>query len=304
MKNKEIHELIKRLEHLKLGQIKIDEPLKNHTTWKIGGPARLFFEPDSVENLQKGLKEIRELSLPWFALGRGSNILISDKGIDAVVIKIGDNLAQLNQEGSFVTVEAGYSLIKLATIMSKKGYSGLEFAGGIPGSVGGAVFMNAGAHQTEISDIITKALILMPNGEFKWMHRDELGFDYRTSILQQSGGICITAQFHLNKGDLSEIRERLQENKAYRKNTQPWNDPCCGSVFRNPLPMYAGQMIEDLGLKGYSVGGAKVSEMHGNFIVNTGDATATDVLTLIGKIQDLALKHYGVQLETEVEQVI
>lgn len=304
MNDREVHELLMKFEHLKVGQIKRDEPLKNHTTWKIGGPAKLFFEPDSLENLQKGLKEITERSLPWFALGRGSNILISDKGINGVVIKLGDNLAKLNHEGSFVTVEAGYSLIKLATIMSKKGYSGLEFAGGIPGSVGGAVFMNAGAHKTEISDIITKALILMPSGEFKWMDRDELGFDYRTSILQQNGGVCIAAQFRLNKGDLSEIRERLQENKAYRKNTQPWKDPCCGSVFRNPLPMYAGKIIEDLGLKGYTVGGAKVSEMHGNFIVNTGEATAEDVLALIGEIQDQALKHYGIQMETEVEQVM
>jgi len=304
MNDGEIHELMKQLEHQKVGYIKINEPLKNHTTWKIGGPAKLFFEPNSLENLEKGVKEIRDRSLPWFVLGRGSNILFSDKGIDAVVIKLGDNLAKLNQEGSFVTVEAGYSLIKLATVMSKNGYSGLEFAGGIPGSVGGAVFMNAGAHQAEVSDIITKALILMPSGQCKWMDRDELKFDYRTSILQQNGGICIAAQFRLNKGNQSEIRDRLQKNKAYRKNTQPWKDPCCGSVFRNPLPMHAGKIIEDLGLKGYTVGGAKVSEMHGNFIVNTGEATAEDVLALIGEIQDLALKHYGVKMETEVEQVM
>ncbi|WP_425335377.1 UDP-N-acetylmuramate dehydrogenase [Salipaludibacillus daqingensis] len=299
-----MNELSKKLEQQKLGSIKLNEPLKHHTTWKIGGPARVFFEPDSLEGLQEGLKLISAYSLRWFALGRGSNILISDKGIDAVVIKLGDNLANLHQEESIVTVEAGHSLIKLATIMSKKGYSGLEFAGGIPGSVGGAVFMNAGAHQTEMSDILTKALILMPNGEFKWMSRDELGFEYRTSILQENGGICIAAQLQLIKGDLQEIRERLQKNKAYRKNTQPWKDPCCGSVFRNPLPMHAGKIIEELGLKGYSIGGAKVSELHGNFIVNTGEATAKDVINLIEEIKQLAWKHYGVQMETEVEQIM
>jgi UDP-N-acetylmuramate dehydrogenase len=298
-----LNELKSVIESHQAGRVRLNEPLKNHTTWKVGGPAKVFYEPSSVKDLKIGLEEIRKRSLPWFALGKGSNVLISDQGIDGVVIKLGDNLTEFHQEGDLVTVEAGYSLIKLATIISKKGYSGLEFAGGIPGSVGGAVFMNAGAHQTDISNILTKAYVLMPSGEFRWIENEELGFGYRTSILQKNQGICLAAQFRFKRGDSAEIRERLQKNKAYRKDTQPWKDPCCGSVFRNPLPLHAGKVIEDLGLKGYSVGGAKVSEKHANFIVNTGEATAKDIVTLISEIKQLALREYGVSMETEVEYI-
>ncbi|WP_416151831.1 UDP-N-acetylmuramate dehydrogenase [Salipaludibacillus sp. HK11] len=298
-----MNELIAQFKKNGIDNVIQNEPLKNHTTWKIGGPAKLFFEPSSVKELQEGLAEIKKRSIPWFALGRGSNVLVADEGLDGVVIKLGDGLAQLDQQDELFTVGSGYSLIKLATIVSKKGYSGLEFAGGIPGSVGGAVFMNAGAHNADISTILTKALILMPDGELYWINRDDLGFNYRTSNLHQNGGICIAAQFCLEKGNTVEIRKRLQKNKAYRKNTQPWNDPCCGSVFRNPLPLYAGEIIENLGLKGEAVGGAQVSEKHANFIINAGGATANDVLTLIKKIQDLALNRYGVEMKTEVEYV-
>jgi UDP-N-acetylmuramate dehydrogenase len=187
-------------------------------------------------------------------------------------------------------------------LISKKGLSGLEFASGIPGSVGGAVYMNAGAHGSDISKILTKAHILFEDGSMEWISNDEMEFTYRTSVLQKKRpGIVLEAEFQLTKGDKTAIVSQMQRNKDYRKETQPWNFPCAGSIFRNPLPNYAGKLIEDAGLKGYQMGGAKISEMHGNFIVNAGNATAKDVLDLIQHIKDTILNLYGIKMETEVE---
>jgi UDP-N-acetylmuramate dehydrogenase len=187
-------------------------------------------------------------------------------------------------------------------LISKKGLSGLEFASGIPGSVGGAVYMNAGAHGSDISKILTKAHVLFEDGSIEWILNDEMEFTYRTSVLQKKRpGIVLEAEFQLSKGDRTAIVSQMQKNKDYRKETQPWNFPCAGSIFRNPLPNYAGKLIEDAGLKGFQMGGAKISEMHGNFIVNAGNATAKDVLDLIQYIKDTILNLYGIKMETEVE---
>ncbi|UCZ51824.1 UDP-N-acetylmuramate dehydrogenase [Bacillus shivajii] len=285
------------------GDVIENEQLKNHTTWKIGGPASLFFEPHSIEALKQGIGIIHDEGIPWFVLGRGSNLLISDKGIDGVVIKLGEKLSDYSLEGNILRVGAGYSLIKLATIISKKGYSGLEFAAGIPGTVGGAIFMNAGAHGSDVSKILTRAHVLFPDGSMKWIENKDMAFSYRTSRLQTEKGIVIEGEFELQQGDAQVIKQELQKNKDYRRDTQPWNYPCCGSVFRNPLPRYAGQLIEESGLKGFSVGGAQVSTVHANFIVNKGDATSKDVLNLIKHIQNTIFEKYHVKMETEVEQV-
>lgn len=180
--------------------------------------------------------------------------------------------------------------------------TGLEFASGIPGSVGGAVYMNAGAHGSDISKILTKAHILFADGSMEWLTNEEMEFSYRTSILQKKRpGIVLEAIFNLEMGDRAAIVSQMQKNKDYRKETQPWNFPCAGSIFRNPLPNYAGKLIEDAGLKGFSIGGAKISEMHGNFIVNAGNATAKDVLSLIQHVKETIFNLYGVKMETEVE---
>jgi UDP-N-acetylmuramate dehydrogenase len=217
------------------------------------------------------------------------------------VIKLGEGLNHIVRDGNEVTVGGGVSIITLATILAREGYKGLEFAGGIPGSVGGSVFMNAGAHGAEMADIIKKALILFPDGTMKWLSNEELGFSYRTSVLQEKGGICVEAVLTLDQGSKDEIMAALKKNKDYRRQTQPWNFPCCGSVFRNPLPNYAGQLIESSGLKGTKVGGAQISDMHANFIVNTGEATAQDVLDLIDAIKKKVKEEKGIELETEVE---
>lgn len=297
-------EIIKELQTLNIGKVKENELLANHTTMKIGGPADLFIEPSSVENLKKVMSVINKHGLNWRAIGRGSNLLVSDKGIEGVVIKLSSGLDHLEIDGTTITVGGGHSLVSLATLISKKGLSGLEFASGIPGSVGGAVYMNAGAHGSDISKILTKAHVLFEDGSMEWLSNEEMKFSYRTSVLQNKRpGIVVEAVFDLAAGDRASIVAQMQKNKDYRKETQPWNFPCAGSIFRNPLPNYAGKLIETSGLKGFSVGGAKISEMHGNFIVNAGNATAADVLALIQHIKDTIFNLYGVKMETEVEIV-
>ncbi|MDQ1146798.1 UDP-N-acetylmuramate dehydrogenase [Bacillus sp. SORGH_AS 510] len=297
-------EIMKELQELNIGKVKENERLANHTTMKIGGPADLFIEPSSIENLKNAMTVINKHGVNWRAIGRGSNLLVSDKGIEGIVIKLGAGMDRLEIEGTTITVGGGHSLVSLATLISKKGLTGLEFASGIPGSVGGAVYMNAGAHGSDISRILSRAHILFNDGTMEWLSNEEMEFSYRTSVLQNKRpGIVVEAVFELVTGDRAAIVAQMQKNKDYRKETQPWNFPCAGSIFRNPLPNYAGRLIETAGLKGFSIGGAKISEMHGNFIVNAGNATAADVLALIQHIKDTIYNLYGVEMETEVEIV-
>lgn len=294
--------IVNELQALNIGKVKENESLAQYTTMKIGGPADLFIEPTSVENLQKAINVLRKYKLNWQAIGRGSNLLISDKGIEGAVVRLGTGLDQLQIKETEITVGGGHSLISLATIISKKGISGLEFASGIPGSVGGAVYMNAGAHGSDISKVLKMAHILFEDGTFEWLSNEEMEFSYRTSILQKKRrGVLVEATFKLSYGNRSEIVAEMQKNKDYRKETQPWNFPCAGSIFRNPLPNYAGKLIEAAGLKGFSIGGAKISEMHGNFIVNVGNAKAEDVHNLIQHVKETIYRLYEVKMETEVE---
>jgi UDP-N-acetylmuramate dehydrogenase len=294
--------IINVLNALNIGKVKINEPLSQYTTMKIGGPADLLIVPSSIENLAKVMEVIRKFDLKWRAIGRGSNLLVSDKGIEGAVIKLGSGLDEIEINNDEIKVGSGYSLISLSTMISKKGLSGLEFASGIPGSVGGAVYMNAGAHGSDISKILTKAHILFEDGTMEWLSNEEMEFSYRTSILQKRRpGIVVEAVFQLKKGNQAEIVAEMQKNKDYRKITQPWNYPCAGSIFRNPLPHYAGKLIQEAGLKGFQIGGAKISEMHGNFIVNAGNASAEDVLRLVQYVKDKIYELYEVKMETEVE---
>jgi UDP-N-acetylmuramate dehydrogenase len=294
--------LYEALTTAEIGKVLVDEPLAKHTTIRIGGPADILLEARDSESLSKAIKIIKEYGAKWTVIGRGSNLLVSDKGIDGVVIKLGAGIDHFELDEDVLTVGGGYSIVKLATLISRKGLSGLEFASGIPGSIGGAVYMNAGAHGSDMSKILLKALVLFEDGTMEWLTNEEMEFSYRTSILQtKRPGICIEAVLQLKKGEKEEIVAVMQKNKDYRRETQPWNYPCAGSIFRNPLPNYAGQLVEEAGLKGYQIGGAKVSEMHGNFIVNAGGATAQDVLDLITYIKETILEKYSVTMETEVE---
>ena len=227
---------------------------------------------------------------------------MSDKGIEGVVIKLGKGLDHLEINETEVKVGAGFSLVSLSVQISKKGLAGLEFASGIPGSVGGAVYMNAGAHGSDMSEVLEKVYVLFDDGTFAWLSKEEMEFSYRTSILQKKRpGIVLEAVFQLKLGNREEIVAKMQNNKNYRKETQPYNLPCAGSIFRNPLPHYAGQLVQEAGLKGYSIGGAQISPMHGNFIVNTGNGKAEDVLALIQHVKECIYQQFGVNIETEVE---
>lgn len=297
-----IDALLRELNEYQVGTVKKDEELARHTTMKIGGPADLFIEPTSIEGLKKTMQIVQKYRVNWRTIGRGSNLLVSDQGIEGVVIKLGNNLKDMKLDGTQLTVGAGYSIVALAVLISKKGLSGLEFASGIPGSVGGAVYMNAGAHGSDISKILTDAHILFEDGSLQWLTNDEMEFSYRTSVLQKKRpGIVVEARFQLTEGDKEQIVAVMQKNKDYRKVTQPYDSPCAGSIFRNPLPHFAGKLVEEAGLKGFQIGGAQISEMHGNFIVNAGNAKASDVLQLIEYVKKTIMEKYNIQMETEVE---
>ncbi|MFF0825566.1 UDP-N-acetylmuramate dehydrogenase [Brevibacillus sp. NPDC003359] len=277
-----------------------DEPLANHTTWRIGGPADLLIQPKDKASLQKALQIIHRHEIPWSVIGRGSNLLVRDRGIRGAVLKVAEGLSHCEFRGEEVCVGAGYSMIRLAVETGKMGLTGMEFAGGIPGTVGGAVYMNAGAHGSDLSRILIDAEILFENGESKVLSNEELSFSYRTSLLQKQKGIVLEARFQLRTGDREEIAATLAANKERRRDTQPLQMPCAGSVFRNPPNDHAGRLIEAAGLKGYRIGGAQVSEKHSNFIVNCGGATAADVLTLINHVRSTILEKNGIDLHPEV----
>ncbi|WP_242282237.1 UDP-N-acetylmuramate dehydrogenase [Bacillus cereus group sp. BfR-BA-01346] len=297
-----MEQLVNELIEANVGRVLVDEPLARYTTMKIGGPADILIVPKRVAGIEKTLQLVKKYKTKWTVIGRGSNLLVSDLGIEGVVIRLGEGLDHLEVEKHRVRVGGGYPLIKLSTLLSRQGLAGLEFASGIPGSVGGAVYMNAGAHKSDISNILSKALILFEDGTIDWLTHGEMGFSYRTSVLQtKRPGIVLEAEFQLQIGERERIVSVMQKNKDYRRETQPWNHPCAGSVFRNPTPYFAGDLIEKAGLRGYQIGGAQISEMHGNFIINTGGASAQDVLSLIALIKQTIKDKFGVEMHTEVE---
>ncbi|MCU4711728.1 UDP-N-acetylmuramate dehydrogenase [Bacillus cereus] len=297
-----MEQLVNELIEADVGHVLVNESLARYTTMKIGGPADILIVPKHVAGIEKTLQLVKQYKTKWTVIGRGSNLLVSDQGIEGVVIRLGEGLDHLEVEKHKVRVGSGYPLIKLSTLLSRQGLAGLEFASGIPGSVGGAVYMNAGAHKSDISSVLSKALILFEDGTIDWLMNKELEFSYRASVLQtKRPGIVLEAEFQLQAGKREEIVRSMKNNKDYRRETQPWNHPCAGSVFRNPIPHFAGDLVEKAGLRGYRIGGAQISEMHGNFIVNTGGASAQDVLSLIELIKHTIKDKFDVDMHTEVE---
>lgn len=295
-----MQQLVAELGQAGIGHVRVNEPLAGYTTWKIGGPADLFLSPETDAELAKALELLHRYSVPWCVLGRGSNTLVSDKGVRGAVIKLGDGFDDVRFDGETVTVGASYSFIKLSVMAGKEGLTGLEFAGGIPGTVGGAVYMNAGAHHSDISRILQSADIIWEDGSRAVLGNEELGFSYRHSILHERRGIVTSAVFRLANGDRKEIAAAMATYKDRRRRTQPLSMACAGSVFRNPPNDHAARLIEAAGLKGMREGGAEVSQLHANFIVNHGDAKAEDVLTLIRRVQHTIEQTYGILLVPEV----
>jgi len=295
-----MQQLISDLQAAQIGEIRSNEKLAPYTTWKIGGPADLMIIPDSKAAIAAAIRILARHNVPWTVIGRGSNLLVADKGIRGAVIKLGDTLETLRFEGSTAYAGASYSFIKLSVLAAKAGLTGLEFAGGIPGSVGGAVYMNAGAHGSDVSRILKQAEVILDSGEIVTMQTDDLRYAYRHSVLHTLPGIVTEAVFELAEGDRKEIAGAMAAYRDRRLRTQPLQLACAGSVFRNPQGGFAAKLIEEAGLKGKRVGGAEISALHANFIVNTGNATAVDVLTLIAEVQHIVRDKYGVSLVPEV----
>ncbi|GIP36392.1 UDP-N-acetylmuramate dehydrogenase [Paenibacillus sp. J2TS4] len=293
-------QVISELQAAGVNDIKREEPMAPHTYWKIGGPADVFVVPQTKQQLLETIRIVREHNLPWFVLGKGSNLLVTDKGIRGVVIKLGEALNYARFEDNLIYAGAAFSLIKLSVMAGRQGLAGLEFAGGIPGSIGGAVYMNAGAHGSEMSRILKQAEVLFDNGELVTMQKEEFQYAYRTSILHTKRGIVTEAVLELQAGDRAELATTQAAHKERRLRTQPLQLAVAGSVFRNPENRFAAKLIEEAGLKGMRVGGAEISTLHANFIVNTGQATAEDVLTLIEKIKAIVGEKYKVELVPEV----
>ncbi len=278
-----------------------EEPMSKHTTFRIGGPARYFLCPQSVEEIQEILRICREESLPSFILGNGSNLLVSDKGYDGVIIQLYRSFSGVEVDGSCVRAKAGALLSSVSRVAMEAGLTGLEFAGGIPGTLGGAVVMNAGAYGGEMKDVLVQVTVLTQEGKVLTLEAGELQMGYRTSIVKTAGYIVLEAVMQLQPGEDVVIRARMKELSELRTSKQPLEYPSAGSTFKRPEGYFAGKLIMDSGLRGYQVGGAQVSEKHCGFVINKDSATAADVVQLMRDVQDKVKEDAGVILEPEVK---
>ena len=296
--------MLEKLQKL-LGEAKVfvNEAMASHTTFKIGGPADYFVKPETVEELAAVLKLCKEEEIPYFILGNGSNLLVGDKGFRGVVIQLYKNFDGMNIEGTTVTAKAGAMLVRVAKESGKAGLTGLEFASGIPGTIGGAMVMNAGAYGGEMKDVVTSVTALTKDGEIKKLSAEEMNFRYRGSVIEDEGYIVLEAEMELKEGNLEEIQARMAELTVQRKKKQPIEYPSAGSTFKRPEGYFAGKLVQDAGLRGFQVGGAQVSEKHCGFVINAGGATAADVMSLMQQVSDKVNEQFGVTLEPEVKRI-
>ena len=278
-----------------------EEAMSQHTTFKIGGPADYFLMPDKGEDVGRVIKICKEKEIPYFILGNGSNLLVGDGGYRGAVIQIYRNMSSVTVEGNEITAQAGALLSAVAAAAKNASLTGFEFAGGIPGTIGGAVVMNAGAYGGEMKDVITEVTVMNAEGDIFTLPTEELELGYRTSIIKTAGYIVLEAKIRLKEGNPEVIRETMKNLTIRRTTKQPLEYPSAGSTFKRPEGYFAGKLIMDSGLAGYQVGGAQVSEKHCGFVINAGDATARDVRTLMDNVRDIVYKKYGVTLEPEVK---
>lgn len=281
-----------------------DEPMKLHTTFRIGGSADFFVRPESEDEIKALIECAGKYNIAYYILGGGSNLLVNDEGYRGLMIQLGDEFGQiLMSDDTMITAKAGARLSKVGSFAASKGLAGFEFASGIPGTVGGAVVMNAGAYGGEIKDIIVSASVLASDGRIQTLAADEMEFGYRTSIIQRKGWTVLSATFKLEHGDEESIRGHIRELAIRRREKQPLEYPSAGSTFKRPEGYFAGKLIEDAGLKGLCVGGAKVSDKHAGFVINEGGATASDVIRLTDEIKKKIMEIYGIELELEVKVI-
>ncbi len=280
-----------------------DEPMRKHTTFRIGGNADIFVRPESKEQIAEILRLCREQDVPYFILGNGSNLLVGDRGFRGVVINIMDNMNDIKVDGGIIKAQAGAMLIKVSRAARDNSLTGLEFASGIPGTIGGAIYMNAGAYGGEMKDVVTKVTAMDAEGEIYTFGTDELEFSYRHSVIQQRDLIVLDVTMELAAGDQKIIDDRMSELAVARRTKQPLEYPSAGSTFKRPEGYFAGKLIMDAGLRGYRVGDAQVSEKHCGFVVNRGNATADDVIKLIDDVKAKVSEEYDVVLEPEVRMI-
>jgi UDP-N-acetylmuramate dehydrogenase len=285
------------------GKVLYNEPLRNHTTWRIGGPADIFVEPASRKDIALLLEFAMANEQPLTVIGNGSNLLVSDNGLKGVVVKIGDALGRVRIVEEKLIAEAGAKLGRVTAIAQAAGLGGLEFAVGIPASIGGAVTMNAGANGVSIGDVVDSVTVMDHQGGQRMLSAADLDFGYRTSRLQRMEAVVVEVELRLAARDPLEIRRRSEEYLRRRRVTQPLDSPSAGSVFKNPPGEAAGRLIELAGAKGMRVGDAVVSTKHANFIINAGNAKAADVLLLIDKIRTIVRDKFGIDLELEVKVI-
>ena len=282
------------------GSVFENEPMSRHTTFRIGGPADFFVTPRTPSEISRTLDYCRLEGIPCAVIGNGSNLLVSDEGVRGVVVRLGKEFSRIIAEGETVRAEAGALLSQVAGAAAEAELTGMEFAGGIPGTLGGACIMNAGAYGGEMKQILFEVNALLPDGTQKIFRQEEMGLGYRTSTFMKENLIVLEAVLHLKKGESSRIRAISEELKRKRQEKQPLDLPSAGSTFKRPEGYFAGKLIMDAGLRGYRVGGAQVSEKHCGFVVNTGGATAADVRQLISEVRNIVRDRFGVTLEPEV----
>ena len=282
-------------------RVLVDEPMKRHTTFRIGGPADFFLLPSTVDEVRGILEICREEEIPYFILGNGSNLLVSDKGYRGVIIQLYRNFSNISVEGNEICASSGALLSQIAAAARNASLTGFEFAGGIPGTLGGAVFMNAGAYGGELKDVLKEAVVMTEQGEILTLPVEKLDMGYRTSRIKKAGYLVLEARLVLEQGDMDKIRDITKDLTEKRVSKQPLEYPSAGSTFKRPEGYFAGKLIMDAGLRGYQVGDAQVSEKHCGFVINKGNATAADVLTLIENVREKVQEQFGVTLEPEVK---
>ena len=296
---KEIRE--KFCELLGKDKVLFEEPMSSHTTFRIGGPAEVFLMPESYEQIRSALALGRGEGLPYFVLGNGSNLLVSDSGYRGVIIQMDRNMGDIELKGTEIRACAGALLSSVAAAARKASLTGFEFAGGIPGTLGGAVVMNAGAYGGEMKDVLREVTVMTKEGDIRVIPSDRLELGYRTSIIKKAGYLVLEAVISLEKGDPQAIQEKTKELASKRTEKQPLDYPSAGSTFKRPEGYFAGKLIMDSGLRGFRVGGAQVSEKHCGFVINTGGATAKDVKELMDHVIRTVKEKYNITLEPEVK---
>lgn len=286
-------------EFYKSENVILNAEMKNYVHFRVGGPADILLIPENKEQVIKSIQICKENNIPYYVVGNGSNLLVKDGGIRGVVIKLNE-VKNIKVYGETIEAECGAMLKDVSGEALKNSLTGFEFACGIPGTVGGAVFMNAGAYDGEVANVIESAEVIDNNGEIKILSMDELELGYRSSIVMKKNYIVLSARFNLTHGEVRKIKEIVDDLTGKRESKQPLEYPSAGSTFKRPTGYYAGKLIQDAGLKGYSIGGAAVSEKHSGFVINKNNATAKDILNLIAHIQDEVKQQFGVDLHPEV----